>query len=136
MPVWVFILISAVSIEQVIAQSPGNFAVVKPQRTVSKAPAPVKPQAVSPDNATLQKDINVDKNSAAQSIPQSAPQPAPQTAPQPKPGFKAGPFHITFGAPRPGPRQPQTQNNQISAQDLAKVQKILDIINMGQNKGR
>ncbi len=58
-----------------------------------------------------------------------------QSAPKPGPQIKISPVRITLGGAQNN-RKTQPSGIQISAQDAAKLQKIIDLFNLGQNNRR
>jgi len=118
-PVLVCIFICILSFGPVTAQSspPGRSY-------VSKQAPPQKPPKEVPKEAAA--STPTDKNAADLNK---------QPAPKPEPQIKMGPVRITLGG-RQNNRSTQPPGIQISPQDIAKLQKIMEIVNMGKKGPR
>ncbi len=119
-PLLVSILICAMSIGYGLAQSSNPVAANRPKNGlfVNKAPEKQPPMEAPATSAPS------DRNTADSNKP----------AAQPAPPIKIPPVRITIGAPNNRRTPPPTI--QISPQDIAKVQKIMELINIGRKSGR
>lgn len=120
LPVLVCIFICTLSVSLVAAQSRG-WALHK-QAPPQMAPKEV-PKEIPKDAAA---SAPIDKNTADLNKP-----PTPQSQPQ----IKLPPVRITLGGAQNN-RSTRPPTVQISPQDIAKIQKIMEIINVGQNNRR
>ena len=119
-PVLVCIFICILSFGPVMAQSspPGRSFVSKqapPQKTPKEVPKETPATSAPTEKVT--------------------PDPNKQSASRPEPQIKMGPVRITLGGGQNnrGTRPPGIQ---ISPQDIAKIQKIMEIVNMGKKGPR
>jgi hypothetical protein len=116
-----FILICAVSVGSGMAQSSPPTAANKTPKGLflNKAPAKASPKEVPATNAASEKNsADLEKKPASQ--------PASQ--------IKIPPVRINIGAQ--DNRRTSSPTIQVSPQDIAKVQKIMEIMNIGQKSGR
>jgi hypothetical protein len=118
LPVLVCIFICILSFGPVMAQSsPSGRFVSKsapPQRTPEEVPKEAAASTPTDKNAA-----DLDK----------------QPAPKPEPQIKLPPVRITLGGAQNN-RSTRPPTVQISPQDIAKIQKIMEIINVGQKNRR
>ena len=119
LPVLVCMFICILSFGPVMAQSSrpsGSFASKygPPQQTPKEVPKEAAASTPTDKNAA---DLNK------------------QPAPKPQPQIKMGPVRITLGGAQNN-RSTQPPAVQISPQDIAKIQKIMEIINMGKKRTR
>jgi hypothetical protein len=127
LPVLVCMLICILSLGPVMAQSsrPGRTFATKygpPQQTPREAPKEV-PKEIPKEAAA---STPTEKNAADLNK---------QPASKPEPRIKMSPIRITLGGGQNN-RSTRPPAVQISPQDIVKIQKIMEIINMGQKKRR
>jgi hypothetical protein len=123
-PVLVCIFICALSVGLVAAQSHG--------RAVHKQSPPQKPPVVNEAPKEAPKEAAAStaptEKATTDSTKQSPPNPAPQ--------IKVPPVRITLGAPSNNRNTTRPPGIQISPQDAAKLKKIMELFNVGQNNRR
>jgi hypothetical protein len=115
LPVLVCVFTCTLSVGLVAAQSDGR-AVLK------QAPPQMAPKELPKEAAA---SAPIDKNAADLN-----------KTPAPQPQLKLPPVRITLGAASSNRNTTRPPGIQISPQDIAKIQKIMEIINVGQNNRR
>lgn len=116
------VLISVIPVGNGMAQSSTPLAANNPQRGLFMNKR-VPPQ-------TAPKDVPTTSAPSNQTVANSQ-----KPAAQPPSQIKVGPVRITLGGAQDN-RRAAPKNIQVSPQDIAKVQKIMELMNIGKKSGR